>query len=280
MAVYMIGDIQGCMPALEQLLQKLDFSPSRDTVYLLGDLVNRGPDSLGVLRWAMMGGTSVQPILGNHDLSLLAVAQGLRRPGRRDTLDAVLGAPDASVLLHWLRQQPLARRAHGWLMVHAGVLPAWTAQDALALSDEVHTALRGADAAAFLSQMFGNQPDQWSPSLSGAPRLRLVVNALTRMRLCDREGRMDFEHKEDAKRAPEGLMPWFEVPGRKTAGVPIAFGHWSTLQSTGREDAVALDTGCVWGGCLTAARLAQPPAQAPASSLEWVQIRCPQAQKP
>lgn len=280
MAAYMMGDVQGCMPALQQLLNQLDFSPSRDTLYLLGDLVNRGPDSLGVLRWAQAGGTSVNAILGNHDLSLLAVAHGVRSPGRKDTLNAVLNAPDARALMDWLRAQPLARRAHGWLMVHAGVLPEWTADDVLALSGEVQDALGSPDPTPFLAQLFGNQPDHWHPALSGTPRLRVVVNALTRLRLCSADGRMDFEHKEDAQQAPEGLMPWFEVPGRKTAGVPVAFGHWSTLQRTGRSDTLALDTGCVWGGCLSAARLPSAGEIAWADDLEMVQVRCSAAQTP
>ncbi|MBP8839334.1 MAG: symmetrical bis(5'-nucleosyl)-tetraphosphatase, partial [Giesbergeria sp.] len=221
MALYCIGDIQGCDSALERLLDVIDFSASRDTVYLLGDLVNRGPDSAAVLRRCMAASGALQCLLGNHDLHLLASAYGVRSPSRRDTLASVLDAPDRTALLDWLRQQPLARQhrlgGQSLLMVHAGVLPAWSAQDALALADEVHAVLRSADILDFLQQMYGNTPDHWSDSLTGTARLRVIVNALTRLRFCTPEGVMDFASSDSADAAPPGMLAWFDVPGRRSA---------------------------------------------------------------
>jgi bis(5'-nucleosyl)-tetraphosphatase (symmetrical) len=276
MALYMMGDVQGCMPALRQLLDKLAFSPSRDTLYLLGDLVNRGPDSLGVLRWAQAQGDAVRAVLGNHDLHLLAVAAGARKPHRKDTLGDVLAAPDRPALLDWLREQPLARLEHGWLMVHAGVLPQWDVNKTIALSSEACSGSNHFDSD-FLHQMYGNSPDTWSDGLTGTDRVRVIVNALTRLRFCNTGGRMEFDTKESADQAPAGYMPWFDVPQRRTAGHPVAFGHWSTLGSTPRTDVLPLDHGCVWGGCLAAARLS--PGTAPAEA-ERISVRCAQAQVP
>lgn len=275
MALYMIGDIQGCNEALGRLLDKLDFSRSRDTLYLLGDLVNRGPDSLGVLRRLMDLGDSAQCLLGNHDLHLLAVAHGVRKPHRSDTVDGILAAPDRSSLLDWVRTRSMAIDAQGWLMVHAGVLPAWDKAQTLSLAHEVETVLRGPEWGVFLHNMYGNQPDAWRDSLRGAERLRVIVNALTRLRFCSANGVMEFDTKDSAATAPEGFMPWFDVPGRKTLGTPIAFGHWSTLKNAANgQHTLALDTGCVWGGCLTAARLMD------GGRTELIQVQCPQARKP
>jgi bis(5'-nucleosyl)-tetraphosphatase (symmetrical) len=279
MALYCIGDIQGCDSALGRLLDLLGFSASRDTVYLLGDLVNRGPDSAAVLRRCMAHGDAMRPLLGNHDLHLLAAAHGARQPSRRDTLASVLNAPDRDALLQWLRLQPLARQhVHGGeplLMVHAGVLPAWTAAETLSLANEVHQVLRGADLPAFLQQMYGNTPDHWDDSLTGPDRLRVVVNALTRLRFCSERGVMDFDSTESASAAPPGLLPWFDVPGRRTAGTLMAFGHWSTLGWFNRSDLLGLDTGCVWGGCLSAVRFGATLAER-----ELLQVHCEQAQAP
>lgn len=279
MALYCIGDIQGCDSALGRLLDLIGFSASRDTVYLLGDLVNRGPDSAAVLRRCMAHGDALRPLLGNHDLHLLAAAHGARKPSRRDTLASILEAPDRDALLQWLRLQPLARQhIYGGtplLMVHAGVLPAWTAAETLDLADEVHRVLQSADLPAFLQQMYGNTPDHWNASLTGPDRLRVIVNALTRLRFCSAQGVMDFDSTESASAAPPGLMPWFDVPGRSTADTLIAFGHWSTLGWLNRPHCLGLDTGCVWGGCLSAVRFG--------SSLderELLQVRCEQAQAP
>lgn len=276
----MIGDVQGCNAALQQLLQTLDFSPSRDTAYLLGDLVNRGPDSLGVLRWAMAAGSSARCVLGNHDLHLLGVSLGVRKTGRKDTLTHLLTAPDAPALLHWLRQQPLARLEHGWLMVHAGVLPQWNEKKVIALSAELSSAIAGFDHENFFQVMYGNTPNQWDESLQGHDRLRVVVNALTRLRFCTPEGQMEFESKDDVGSQPPGYLPWFDVPGRLTANQPVAFGHWSTLQGLHRPRLLALDTGCVWGGRLTAARLHPSSSRAHPANVSLISVPCERAQKP
>jgi bis(5'-nucleosyl)-tetraphosphatase (symmetrical) len=274
MSVYLIGDIQGCDAPLERLLKQVAFSPSRDQLYVLGDLVNRGPDSAGVLRRLMAMGASVQCVLGNHDLHLLAVAAGASPTKRLDTLDDLLYDPDGPAMLDWLRHQRMAIFEHGILMVHAGVLPAWSVDQTLALADEFEAVLRSPQLPAFLHQMYGNQPDAWRDDLQGTDRLRVIVNALTRLRFCSADGVMEFKAKEGANAAPEGFMPWFDVPGRQTAHVPVAFGHWSTLGWLGRTDVLALDTGCVWGGCLSALRLNASGAH------ELIQVKCPQAQQP
>jgi len=279
MALYLIGDLQGCDKALRRLLREIDFSASRDTLYLLGDLVNRGPDSLAVLRRLLGYGASAQCLLGNHDLHLLAVAEGVRRAHRSDTLDAILAAPDRAELLHWVRARPLALQAHGWLMVHAGVLPQWSAAETLALAGEFSAMLASSEGTDWLRNMYGNQPDRWHAELKGDERWRLVVNALTRLRFCSAQGQMEFGAKDGAGAAPVGYMPWFEVPGRRSADTPIAFGHWSTLGLLQRPGLLALDTGCVWGGCLSAARL-EPAASGPARIAEIVQVDCPQARRP
>lgn len=274
MAVYLIGDVQGCDEALERLLQHIGFSASRDTVYLLGDLVNRGPDSAGVLRRLMALGGSARCLLGNHDLHALAVAAGLRKSSRMDTLQGLLQAPERDTLLTWLRQQDLALHAHGVLMVHAGVLPQWSVTDTLARAAELQAVLRGPNWADFLAQMYGNEPARWDEGLQGLARLRVIVNALTRLRFCTADGTMEFDTKEGADGAPAGFMPWFDVPGRRTAGHVVAFGHWSTLGWLDRPDVLALDSGCVWGGCLTALRLSVDGRH------ERLQVRCPQTQVP
>ena len=279
MALYCIGDLQGCDGAFERLLAHIGFSASRDTALLLGDLVNRGPDSLAVLRRCLVADGAMQCLLGNHDLHLLAVAADARAPSRRDTLQAVLAAPDRARLLDWLRAQPLARlHSHGGnslLAVHAGVLPQWTASKALALAGEVQAALQAPDHARFLQEMYGNTPARWSDDLQGIDRLRAIVNALTRLRFCAPDGSMDFGSNESAAEPPPGLVPWFELPERRTAGQLVAFGHWSTMGKLDRSDLLGLDTGCVWGGCLSAVRFGDTLHQR-----EWLNVACPQAQKP
>ena len=274
MANYLIGDVQGCDEALGRLLQTVDFSASRDTLYLLGDLVNRGPDSVAVLRRLMALDGAARCVLGNHDLHALALAAGVRAPGRMDTLQALLQAPDRDGLLAWLRRQAMALQAHGVLMVHAGVLPQWSAADTLARAAELEGVLRGPGWLDFLRQMYGNEPARWDNALQGWPRLRVIVNALTRLRFCAADGTMEFDTKEGADAAPPGCMPWFDVPGRRTAGDVVAFGHWSTLGWLDRPDVIALDSGCVWGGCLSALRLQ------PQGAHELLQVRCPQTQVP
>ncbi|MBG9387944.1 symmetrical bis(5'-nucleosyl)-tetraphosphatase [Caenimonas aquaedulcis] len=274
MGLYLIGDVQGCDAPLARLLGKIGFSPSRDTLYLLGDLVNRGPDSAGVLRRLMGYGDSARCLLGNHDLSLLAVAQGCRAPHRNDTMDSVLLAPDRAAMLEWLRGQRMAMHEHGVLMVHGGVLPQWDVAQTLSLAGEVEAVLRGPALGDFLAQMYGNEPAKWDDSLAGAARLRIIVNALTRLRFCTPEGAMDLKASGGPKDAPAGYLPWFDVPVRKTAGHTVAFGHWSTLGYLRRADLVSLDTGCVWGGCLSALRLDAAGAH------EHIQVDCEQAQAP
>ena len=281
MSLYCIGDLQGCAAPFARLLEKIDFSRSRDTLFLLGDLVNRGPDSLGVLRRLMALGDAAQCLLGNHDLHLLALWQGVRRPGKSDTMRALLEAPDRDALLDWLRHRALAFYERGWLMVHAGVLPQWSTAQTLALATEVETALRGPDLKGFLSAMYGNTPDRWYDALEGADRLRVIVNALTRLRFCTPDGTMEFGSTESAAGAPAGYLPWFDAPARATQGTPIAFGHWSTLNAAVRRhpglrgNALALDTGCVWGGRLTAARLGGGPGE-----FELISVECEASQKP
>lgn len=270
---YLIGDVQGCCDAFERLLARIDFSPSRDRLYLLGDLVNRGPASLATLRRLAGLGDAATCLLGNHDLHLLATAQGVRKLHRSDTVQDILDAPDRGALLDWLRQQRMACFAHGWLMVHAGVLPQWDVEQTLALAAEVEAVLRGPDLAEFLPQMYGNTPEHWRDDLHGADRLRSIVNALTRLRFCDAGGRMDLKTKDGADGAPPGFMPWFDVPQRRTAGAPIAFGHWSTLGLINRADLLALDTGCVWGGRLSAMRV-------DGGQRALIQVECSQAKVP
>ena len=275
--MYLIGDLQGCDAPFQRLLESIDFSPSRDTLYLLGDLVNRGPESLAVLRRLVALGDAAQCLLGNHDLHLLGVWQGIRAGSKGDTLAQVLAAPDCDQLLHWLRHRPLAIAAHGWLMVHAGVLPQWTTAQTLALAGELEQQLRAHDFKHFLTHLFGNQPRQWHDGLQGAERWRVIVNALTRLRFCTDAGEMEFSIKGGQADAPPGYSRWFDVPGRITVNQPIAFGHWSTLNA-GRNmlhNTLALDTGCVWGGCLTAAKLGLR-----AGEFELMQVPCEQQQRP
>ena len=276
MSLYLIGDVQGCNEPLGRLLDTLGFSPSRDTLYLLGDLVNRGPDSAGVLRRLMALGGAARCLLGNHDMHLLACAHGVRKPHGGDTIQDVLEAPDRAALLDWLRQQPLAMlenfNGHAHLMVHAGVLPQWSAAETVALASELAAVLRSPAYGDFLHQMYGNEPRQWQPDLSGVARLRCVLNALTRIRFCTPTGAMEFEAKGlRAQDAPPGFVPWFEAPRRQTANLTVAFGHWSTLGWLNRPDLLSLDSGCVWGGSLSAWRVAGGPGGGPG---ELIQVPC------
>lgn len=269
----LIGDVQGCDAPLGRLLDKVGFSPSRDRIVLLGDLVNRGPDSAAVLRRMIALGDAATCLLGNHDLHLLALAHGVRQPHRNDTLAQVLESSQRAAWLDWLRHQHLAVEAGGWLCVHAGVLPQWSRAQVLALAGEVEQLLQGPDLAAFLPQMYGNQPARWHDDLQGADRWRCAINALTRLRFCDAQGTMEFDTKDAATAAPAGFMPWFDVPGRRTQHEPIACGHWSTLGLVNRPELLAVDTGCVWGGALTAVRV-------DAGRREVIQVPCEPAQTP
>ncbi|MFN3543318.1 MAG: symmetrical bis(5'-nucleosyl)-tetraphosphatase [Thiobacillus sp.] len=255
MPTYAIGDLQGCHESLLRLLTAIRFDPAADRLWFVGDLVNRGPDSLAVLRFIRDLGDAAVCVLGNHDLHLLALAEGHGRPHKGDTLEAVLAAPDREELLTWLRHRRLAWRDGGWLMVHAGVLPAWTADDVMARAAEAEAVLQGPRYREFFAQMYGNAPVGWHDALEGVERLRVIVNAFTRLRYCSAAGEMEFHHKGAPGTQPPAWMPWFEVPGRKSADVTCVIGHWSTLGLVNRADLVALDTGCLWGGRLTAIRL-------------------------
>lgn len=253
MSTYVIGDVQGCFSALNALVAQLNYSPATDRIILLGDLVNRGEDSLSVLRWAKQH--RIGAILGNHDLHLLSVAHGIAPCRTDDTLHDILDAPDLDDLLFWLRQQPLLYHTEQHLLVHAGLLPQWSIEQALSLATEVEAVLRGTEYRAFLHTMYGNQPDSWDNDLTGYDRLRVITNAMTRLRFCTADGHMDFRAKGKPQEAPEHLLPWFQVPNRRSAGTTIVFGHWSALGLSIHSDCIALDTGCLWGGKLSALRL-------------------------
>ena len=255
MATYAIGDIQGCYDPLRRLLAQIEFEPVHDQLWFVGDLVNRGPQSLEVLRFIKNLGPSAVTVLGNHDLHLLALAEGFGRVHKDDTLDAVLAAPDRDQLLHWLRHQRLAWREGAYLLVHAGLMPDWNLGETMRLAAEAETALQSEHYRDFLQHMYGNQPQAWQDALTGIDRWRMIVNTLSRLRYCTPEGEMDFHHKGAPGTQPAGLLPWFDVPARKSAEATVIFGHWSTLGLINRPNLIALDTGCLWGGRLTAVRL-------------------------
>ncbi len=255
MATYAIGDIQGCYHAFQALLARIEFNPESDQLWLVGDLINRGSGSLEVLRWCYAHQHNLKVVLGNHDLHALVVAHGFVKPHRSDTLDALLAAEDRDALLHWLRHQRLIYKDDDYLMVHAGLLPQWDAQQALAYSLEVEAALQGEDFLYFLANMYGNLPISWHDNLVGIDRLRIITNAMTRLRVCNEQGEMEFSFKGELQDVPNGLMPWFDVPDRATQDIQVIFGHWSALGLQHRNNVYALDTGCLWGGQLTAMNL-------------------------
>ncbi|HEX5394594.1 MAG TPA: symmetrical bis(5'-nucleosyl)-tetraphosphatase [Rhodocyclaceae bacterium] len=255
MATYAIGDIQGCFDALMQLLERVKFNKAQDRLWLVGDLVNRGPQSLEVLRYVRELGDRAVVVLGNHDLHLVMQSEGYGRANSEDTIQPVLDAPDCKELMSWLRSCPLVHRENGHIMVHAGLLANWTAAQAEALSDEVRLALLAPNYKDFLANMWGSQPAAWRDDLEGWDRLRVIVNAMTRMRFCHVDGTMDFRSKGAPENAAEGCMPWFEVPGRKSADHVAVCGHWSALGLRLEHNLLALDSGCLWGGALTAVRL-------------------------
>jgi bis(5'-nucleosyl)-tetraphosphatase (symmetrical) len=261
MARWAIGDVQGCYDELQQLLGTIHFSPDRDRLWFVGDLVNRGPHSLAVLRLARDLTDNAVCVLGNHDLHLLAVALGDARIRARDTLAEILQAPDRTPLLDWLLQRPLAHYEGGDLLVHAGVVPQWSVARTLALAEELQQALR-TETVKLLSRMYGDMPDRWRASLSGLPRLRFAINVLTRLRFCTAEGRIDLKHKGKPDSAGKPWMPWFEAPERATAGeARVVFGHWSALGFYRAAGLLGLDSGCVWGGALTAVNLDDPQTE-------------------
>ena len=255
MSTYVIGDVQGCMGAFLELLDAIAFDSARDRVWITGDLVNRGEDSIGLLRWCMAHDAQVTAVLGNHDLHLLAVAGGFVPPHRKDTLGEILEAPDRAEVLDWLRRRPMLHREERWLMVHAGLLPAWPIARAEALAGELEAVLRGPGCADFLADMYGNEPRQWDDRLAGQERLRCIANVLTRLRYLEPDGGMEFKDKGAPADAPATHTPWFDAAGRRQRDARILFGHWSTLGLLLRDDVVSLDTGCLWGGALTAFRL-------------------------
>lgn len=258
MATYAIGDLQGCYDPLLRLLDYIKFDPEADRLWFVGDLVNRGPQSLEVLRFVKGLGHAAVSVLGNHDLHLIMLSAGYGKPNKEDTLEPILAAPDRDELLAWLRGLPLFHLKGGFAMVHAGLLPQWDVMQALALSEEVRTALTAKTYKKFLANMWGSEPDHWDFSLQGWDRLRVIVNAMTRMRFVTPEGRMEFRApgaKAPPERGPEGCVPWFCAPGRKSATHTLVCGHWSALGFRQHDNLLALDSGCLWGGCLTAMRL-------------------------
>ena len=267
--IFAVGDVQGCAPSLKTLLKKL---PKKSKLIFLGDLVNRGPDSLGALRQlkSLQESGRAECILGNHDLHLLAIDAGLRKTKGLDTVDAILNAPDRKELISWIRKRPMALSNGNVLTVHAGVLPQWDLQQTIECAQEVEKALRGKSYKDFLANMYGNTPNKWSNSLKGYERLRLITNTLTRMRFCTPSGQMEFDSKEGLENGPKGYIPWFKAPKRKTADTLIYFGHWSTLGLLRHDNVIGLDTGCVWGGKLTAMEVSETNKDS--KGLEIIQV--------
>ncbi len=276
MAIYAIGDLQGCYQDLRRLLERIDFDPAADRLWFTGDLISRGPESLQCLRFVSSLGEVALSVLGNHDLHFLALAEGAvpkrinkpMDPGLREILDA----DDAATLLHWLRHRPLAHHENGILLIHAGLAPQWSVELALQLSAEAEAVLRGPDYREFFRNMYGDLPDCWDPGLAGHERIRFIVNCLTRLRYCDRRGRLLLANKQLPADLPESLLPWFRVPGRASRGSRIVFGHWSTLGLAEEDGVQCLDSGCVWGGQLSAMRLDR--------SAPVVSVQCPAYQAP
>ncbi|MFO1281032.1 MAG: symmetrical bis(5'-nucleosyl)-tetraphosphatase [Burkholderiales bacterium] len=255
MALYAVGDLQGCHEEFVQLLALVGFAPATDRLWLVGDLVNRGPGSLPILREVKALGDAARVVLGNHDLHLLTVAAGHRRPHRGDTIDEILAAPDRGELLDWLMTRPLVVRDGDAMMVHAGLLPGWTAAHAQMLSGEVEAKLASDDAVRFLGVLYGDEPSTWSDELDGDERLRAIVNVCTRLRFCTAGGAMEFREKRGREHAPEGFRPWFAHDSRRTGRETVVCGHWSTLELDLAPNVLMLDSGCLWGGTLTAMRL-------------------------
>lgn len=258
MATYAIGDVQGCFSELQQLLQTIAFDPTQDHLWFAGDLVNRGPDSLAVLRFVHQLGHRAITVLGNHDLHLLALYYTDTPAKRNDTLQDVLNAPDVSQLMDWLRHQPLVHvdSTRRWCMSHAGIPPHWSIRKTQRLAHEVETVLQGNDHIAFFQSMYGNQPNQWNKRLTGQDRYRVIVNYLTRMRFINAQQELDLVSKEGLDQAPAGYYPWFDDRGSQQRKTRLLFGHWAALEGHVSHDGIfALDTGCVWGGHLSALRL-------------------------
>ena len=271
MAIYAIGDIQGCFDDLLKLLDTIAFDNTTDQLWFAGDLVNRGPKSLETLRFVKSLGNSAVTVLGNHDMHLLA-ASCQPKANKKDALTQVLEAPDRDELIHWLRHQPLFHYNDDFCMIHAGLPPQWDFKKTQKMAEIAEETLKSPDYAVFLKQMYGNKPNVWSANLKGMPRLRFIINCFTRMRYCDVSGRLDFANTGPIGSQPEGLIPWFDVPNRKSADMRIICGHWSTLGYYEGSNCYAIDTGCLWGGQLTAIKLSDP--------VERISIDCPGEKKP
>ncbi len=266
MATYAIGDLQGCFDSLQELIEEIGWRKSEDHLWFVGDLVNRGPRSLEILRFIKALGDRAVSVLGNHDLHLLMVAEGCAKLHRKDTLGPILSAPDRDELLIWLRSLPLMHLDGEYAMVHAGLLPSWSISQALDLAREARQALNGPDWRCLMQHMYGNQPDQWDDKLTGHDRMRVIINAMTRLRICTPEGKMEFGHKAGIAGIPADFLPWFSVPGRQSADKTIICGHWSAIGPRQERNLLALDSGCLWGGQLTAVRL---------EDQRMYQVRCP-----
>ena len=251
MATYAIGDVQGCFNELQELLERVGYDSGRDQLWFVGDLVNRGPKSLEVLRFVKSLGKRAVSVLGNHDLHLITQFEGFERPRKDDTFADILAAPEARALVDWLRTRPMMHAENGYVLVHAGLLPQWSVAKALSLAHEVEQGLSSSDYREFLVHMYGSTPDMWSDGLRGWDRLRIIVNAMTRMRFCTPGGQMEFRAK--GTRPPPGYVAWYEA--RRPEPETLIFGHWSALGLKLTSRLAALDTGCVWGGSLTALRL-------------------------
>ncbi len=278
MAIYAIGDIQGCHDQLVHLLDTINFKTDRDRLWFTGDLVNRGPESLLTLRMIKSMDANVTVVLGNHDLHLLATAYGHLKPGKKDTIDDILAAPDREELLMWLRSRPLIHVDNdpGFAMVHAGLHPDWSLEEALSLAGEVESVLRSDKHVSFYEHMYGDKPRSWSKKLEGWSRLRFITNIFTRLRYCDNEGKARLNAKGAPGTQPKGLHPWFEIKSRRSKNSRIIFGHWSTLavlKDYTYTNVYPLDTGCLWGGKLTALRIDEEP-------FTRISIDCPESQKP
>jgi bis(5'-nucleosyl)-tetraphosphatase (symmetrical) len=275
MAVYAIGDVQGCYDELRQLLDALHFDPAQDRLWFVGDLVNRGPHSAPVLRFVRSLGDAAVTVLGNHDMHLLALSQGNLRKAGEGALDDVLHAPDGVELIQWLRQRPFLHHdaVLGYTMVHAGLPPQWDLATATACARELEAIVRGPDLREYAHAMYGNKPDRWRDDLAGMDRLRFITNCFTRLRFCAPDGTLNLKPKGPPGSQPGPLLPWFDVAGRRSAGERILFGHWSTLGYLARDNVWALDTGCLWGGTLTALRIDLPEPQP-------FHLSCPQLRRP
>lgn len=273
MPTYAIGDVQGCYDELRRLLDKLNFDATRDTLWFVGDLVNRGPKSLQVLRFVKSLGERAIAVQGNHDLHTLAIAHGHSKLKRSDTVAELLGAEDSGELLEWLRHLPLLHhdQQSGYTMLHAGLPPQWNLADAQARAAEVEAVLRGDDFSEFLFHMYGDEPMRWTEDLQGWERLRFITNCFTRLRYCDTLGRLALQEKGPPGTQPHELLPWFDVPHRASRDMKIIFGHWSTLGESGDPNAIGLDSGCLWGGSLTALCL---------ESGAFTRLDCPGWRKP